>query len=101
MDEINIARWSVDDFDEEDDDLSDGVPIQMAIHGLTIADDATPAQVIAALIDQRGEDWVLALPNEVWRQVAAVKVAKWKHRVQMPDDAGKMLPKRGKGDRWV
>lgn len=75
----DIANWSTDDFDEEDD--TDGVPIQLAIHGLTIADDATPAQVIAALIARFGEDWVLALPNEVWRQVGLVKVAKWKHRV--------------------
>jgi len=69
--------------DEEDD--ADNVPIQMAINGVTIADDATPTQAIAALLARHGEDWVLALPNEVWRQVAWSKAQRWKQRAQMPD----------------
>jgi len=93
----DITRWSVDDFDEEDDT---DTTIQLAIHGLTIADDATPAQVAAALYARFGLDWCMALPNELYRQAAIEKVAKWKHRVQLPD-GDKLLPKRGKGGRWV
>ncbi len=84
-----------DDFDEDDD-----TAIQLAINGLTIADDATPAQVAAALYARFGLDWCMALPNELYRQAAFEKVAKWKHRLQMPDK-DKLLSKRGKGGRWV
>lgn len=79
----DITRWSVDDLDEDDD--TDGVPIQLAIHGLTIADDATPAQVAAALYARFGLDWAMQLTQELYRQAAFEKVQKWRHRVQLPN----------------
>jgi hypothetical protein len=97
----DIARWSVDDDDDSEYDPPTDGAVQVAVHGVTIADDATPAQAAAALFARFGLDWCMALPKALWQQAAIEKVAKWKHRVQMPDGDGKLLPKRGKGGRWV
>jgi hypothetical protein len=96
----DIANWSVDDDDDSEYDPPPDGAVQVAMHGVTIADDATPAQAAAALFARRGIDWSMQTSLELTRQVAAATGHRDNQRVQMPDGDGK-LPKRGRGGRWV
>lgn len=70
--------------DEEDDDLPADGAVQVVVEGITIYIIDEPSEAAEALYKKFGLDWTMQLTQELYRQAALHKVAKWKHRVQMP-----------------
>jgi hypothetical protein len=97
---VTEYHYLPDEYDDADDPPPDGA-VQVAIEGVTIYIIDEPAEAAEALYKKFGLDWSMQLSRELQRQAAFDTASRLKHRVQMPDDDGKVLPKRGKGDRWV